>query len=115
MVYTKQDFVSRVKNVDGKHARLVSYGYTSRIDKNGIIVVKPRAKRIRLPIKGLLVLVVIFLGFKALVLATSGSETYNERLVVLENGTAFEALGAKILSIDPATQFIADQATLLLR
>ncbi|MBB3992847.1 hypothetical protein GGR95_000466 [Sulfitobacter undariae] len=115
MVYTKQDFVSRVKNVDGKHARLVSRGYTSRVDKNGIIVVKPKGKRLRFPIKGLLLLVLCFLGFKALVLTTSGPATYNERLAVLENGTAFEVLGATVLSIDPATQFIADQATLLLR
>ncbi|KEJ88220.1 hypothetical protein [Sulfitobacter donghicola] len=115
MVYTREDFHARVGNVDKQQSRLVRRGYTTRIDKNGVIVAKPKAMRIRLPIKGAVLLVLSFFCFKAFMLAANGPDTYQDRLATLESGNAAEAFGASVLAIDPVTQYIADQMGPLLR
>ena len=115
MVYTKQDFNARLNTVGGKHSKLVRRGYMSRVDKNGIIITKPKRARVRLPVKGLVLMVFSFFCFKAFMLIANGPDTYNDRLATLQNGTVIEAMGAKVLSIDPATQFIADQVAPYLR
>lgn len=115
MVYTKQDFNSRLNAVDGKHSELVRRGYTTRVDKNGIIITKPKRARLRLPLRGVFLLVLSFLCFKALMLIANGPDTYNDRLASLQNGNVVEAMGSTLLVIDPVTQFIADQAVALLR
>ena len=106
MVYTKQDFNARLNTVGGKHSKLVRRGYTSGVDKNGIIITKPKRARVRLPVKGLVLMVFSFFCFKAFMLIANGPDTYNDRLATM---------GAKVLSIDPATQFIADQVGPYLR
>jgi len=109
MVYTKQDFQARLKDVDRSRSKLVRRGYTARVDRNGIIVAKPRTRRLRFPIKGIVFMVLGFLCLKALMLSANGPAAYEERLATLESGNAVEAMGARVLSIDPATQFIADK------
>jgi len=115
MVHTKEDFSARLNHVEKKQSRLLRRGYTTRVDKNGIITAKPKAMRLRFPVKGAFLLVVGFLCLKALMLSSNGPDTYNDRLATLQNGTAIEALGARVLAIDPATQFLADQLGPLLR
>jgi hypothetical protein len=109
MVYTKEDFNARVSHVDKSQSRLVRRGYTARVDKNGLIVAKPKAMRIRLPVKGAFIAVVSFLCLKALMLSANGPDTYNDRLATLQNGNLVEVLGARVLAIDPATQMIANK------
>ena len=109
MVYTKEDFNARVGHVEKSQSRLVRRGYTTRIDKNGIIVAKPRARRMRFPVKGASMFFLGFLCLKALMLSANGPDTYYDRLATLQNGNAVEAFGARVLAIDPATQFIADK------
>lgn len=115
MVYTREDFHSRVGKVDKARNKLVRRGYTSRVDKNGIIIAKPKARRFHFPFKGLVLLVLGFFGFKALMLSSAGPDTYNDRLATLQNGNAIEAMGAKALSVDPVTQFFADKMGPLFR
>ncbi|WP_299415235.1 hypothetical protein [uncultured Sulfitobacter sp.] len=115
MVYTKEDFQARVGHVDKKQSRLVRRGYTTRIDRNGVIVAKPKAMRLRLPVKGAFLLIVGFFCLKALILSANGPDTYNDRLTSLSNGNAIEVMGARVLAIDPATQFLADQMGPLFR
>lgn len=117
MVYTKQDFETRVKAVDGSKKSLVRRGATHRVGKNGIIVVEPKSARrtMRLPIRGVLVMIACFFGFKALLLAANGPDTYNDRLASLENGNVVAVWGARALAVDPVTQFIADQIAPVLR
>ncbi len=115
MVYTREDFHARVGNVDKAQSRLVRRGYTARVGSNGIIVAKPKAMRIRLPIKGAVLLVMGFFCLKAFMLSANGPETYQDRLALLQNGNAIEAFGARALTVDPATQFIADQMGPLFR
>lgn len=115
MVYTKEDFNARVNSVDKTQSRLVRRGYTARVDKNGIIIAKPKVKRLRLPVKGAFLMVTGFLCFKALMLSANGPETYKERLAILQNGNVVEVVGSHVLAIDPATQYIANKMGPLFR
>lgn len=115
MVYTREDFHARVGSVDKSQSRLMRRGYTTRIDKNGLIIAKPKARRLHFPIKGVLLIALSFLCLKAFMLSANGPDTYQDRLATLQNGSAIEAMGAHLLGIDPATQFIADKMGPLLR
>jgi hypothetical protein len=115
MVYTKEDFQSRLSGVDRKHSKLLRRGFTTRVDKNGVIIAKPKSRRLRFPLKGIVMMVLGFLCLKALMLSANGPAAYQERLATLEKGNVVEVAGARVLSVDPATQFIADQMGPLFR
>jgi len=53
------------------------------------------------------------LFFKAFLLTALGPSIYDTRLTLLENGTVPEQYAARIMAIDPATQWLADQANSL--
>jgi hypothetical protein len=110
MVYTKEHFNARIGAVTKKSSRRGRTALVARVDANGVVYAKAKRRRVHIPVKGLMFLVLAFFGFKAFMLAANGPETYQERLALLENGTAIEAFGARIMSIDPATQFLADKA-----
>ncbi|KIN73428.1 hypothetical protein [Sulfitobacter guttiformis] len=115
MVYTKQDFNSRVNSHAKKSARRGKNAFVTRIDNNGVVVVKAKRRGRHFPLKGALLMVLGFFCFKALMLSANGPESYSERLALLENGTVVEAMGARVLGIDPVTQFLADQIGPLFR
>lgn len=117
MVETHEDFSNRLHALGRKHEKM-SRGYTTKIDRNGILVATPK-KSGYLPGTGVLKLVMLmligFLSFKSLVLAAYGPVTYNERLSKLENGTQIEKIGAKALQIDPVTAAVANTVGPVLR
>ena len=115
MVYTKEDFNSRVGAVSKKSARCGKNEFVTRIDNNGVVVVKAKRRGFQFPVKGFGLMVLGFFCFKAFMLSANGPEAYSDRLAILKNGTVIEAMGARILSVDPVTQFIADQAGPLFR
>lgn len=115
MVYTKQDFNSRVGAVTKKSARRGKNSLVARIDNNGVVVVKAKRRGLHFPVKGAALMILGFFCFKAFMLTSSGPEAYSDRLAILENGTMIEAMGARVLSVDPVTQFIADQGAAVLR
>lgn len=115
MVYTKEDFNSRVGSVTKKSARRGRNAFVTRIDKNGVVVVKAKRRGFQFPIRGTVLMILAFFCFKAFMLVSNGPEAYSDRLATLENGTMIEAMGARILSVDPVTQIIADQAVALFR
>ncbi len=106
MVETHQHFANRLDTLGAKHRKLAR-GYTTQLDKNGLIVAKPKRARRHFPVKGLLLLLFAFISFKAFMLSVNGPEAYNDRLSKLEAGTIFESFGAKVMSLDPATVALA--------
>lgn len=114
MVETHAHFVNRLKGLGNKHAQLAQ-GYTTRIDHNGIVTAVPKRRRRTLPIKGMLMLAIGFIGFKTFMLAAVGPVTYAERLAKLEAGTSVERLGARALGMDPVTQALANLVGPILR
>ena len=114
MVETHAHFSKRLKMLGRKHAKM-THGYTTKVGRDGLITAKPKRRKGRLPIKGMLLMVAGFLAFKAFMLAAVGPVTYNERLSKLESGTMIEQAGAKVLGIDPVTAALADFAGPIIR
>ena len=117
MVETHDHFVERLTALGRKHSQM-SRGYTTRVDKDGLLVATPRRRQL-LPGTGVLKLVMLmligFLSFKSFAVAAYGPVTYNERLQKLENGTVIEQVGAKALAIDPVTDAVAKTVGPMLR
>ncbi len=112
MVETKDHFVQRLSGLQRKHAKS---GVYTRVDNNGVLIIKAKRSRFYFPYKGLALLVVSFFVLKAFMLSVNGPDTYGDRLAILENGTIVEAMGAKLLGVDAATQMLADKIGPLLR
>ncbi|WP_299043149.1 hypothetical protein [uncultured Tateyamaria sp.] len=107
MVETQQDFHNRLTALGRKHAAMAN-GYVTRMQRDGLVVVKPKRRARRgFPLRGLVALVAGFFVFKALMLASLGDITYNERVAKLQQGAQLEQMGAKLMQIDPASSYIA--------
>ncbi|MEQ6248662.1 hypothetical protein ABMC89_07220 [Sulfitobacter sp. HNIBRBA3233] len=115
MVETKEHFIARLNTVGDRHSKMVRRGYTTRVDRNGVIFAQPKKMRLRLPVKGAFLLVLAFFVFKAFILSANGPDAYKDRLSTLEAGNFVEVLGARVLAIDPATEFLANQMGPLFR
>lgn len=107
MVETQQHFQRRLGALGRKHAAMGN-GYTTKVGRDGLIIVKPK-RRIHtgFPFKGLLALVLGFFVFKAFMLASLSEITYSERVEKLQQGTHVEQAGAYLMQIDPVTRGIA--------
>lgn len=114
MVETHDHFDARIKALGEKHRRM-THGYGTRVGRDGLITVIPKRHRRGVPWKLILMFVVGFMGFKALMVASVGPITYNERLAKLEHGTLVEQAGAKVLTIDPVTARLVHIAGPVLR
>lgn len=115
-VETHDHFIKRLNLLGRKHAQMAHSGYSTKVDRNGLITVKPKRRRSGgLPIKGFVMLALCFFGFKAFTLGAVGPVTYNERLAKLENGSVIEQYGAKALAIDPVSQALSGIVAPILR
>jgi len=110
---TFSDFDNRLRRISKSRVKLAK-GYVSVVGDDGLIIVKPRRKRIQLPIRGALLLFVGFLGFKAMVLVSLGQPVYMDRVETLHNGTTIERAGAWVMQADPLTVMVADKIRTLL-
>lgn len=115
MVETKEHFNDRLNFLGRKH-QAMSRGYTTQMRDDGLIVVKPRRRRgIEIPFKGIFLLLLGFVFFKAFMLASVGPDTYGERVAILNSGTFIEQGGAWLMQADPASQIIANYMGPILR
>lgn len=115
MVETQANFANRLKGLGRKHANLAR-GHTTKVDHNGLITAVPkRSRRRSFPLRGTVLLVLGFIGFKAFILAAIGPTGYGERLATLQGGTSVERAGAMVLAVDPVTQMLADLMGPILR
>ena len=82
-----------------------------RVQEDGLVVdvaqSNKSAARSLLPIKGLAIAGVIFLGFKSFLLAELGDAEYLDRIEQMKTGSALEVATAFLLDVDPATEAIA--------
>ena len=101
-------FDSRLKRIERSH-RNFERGYTAVVGADGLITIKAKRPKRSLPVKGMVLLVLGFLCFKALMLAHLGPDAYVERVAELQAGTIVEQVGGFVMQADPATQLIATQ------
>jgi len=101
-----QNFDERIGRVTRKH-RAMSKGYTFRVDKNGLINIKPKRAKGSSPFTMLIALLAVGLLFKGVALANFGPEKYAERLAPMQSGNMVEQAGAWILEPGPMTEWVA--------
>jgi len=115
MVETHDHFTKRLRKLGRKHAQM-THGYTTKISKDGLIIVKPkRAKRGTSGLQLILIAVMVLFVFKAFALASIGPAAYDERVSSLREGTVVERAGAVVMAIDPISKALAEFAGPILR
>jgi len=107
-------FNKRLAKLGRKH-RKMEQGYTTKMRSDGLIVVKPRARGINFPFKGLLIVLAVFFLFKGFMLASVGAATYDQRVAALADGSPFEQGGAWVMQADPVTKYVAERMRPILR
>lgn len=100
------EFDNRIRRINRKRVNLAG-GYVSVVGDDGLIVVKPRRKRARLPVRSFLFLAIGLVCFKALILASLGQTVYEDRLDKLRTGSTVERAGAWVMQMDPVSTMLA--------
>ena len=100
-----REFAARVSRVTKRHTAMGA-GYTATLRGDGLIVVKPRAIRFKLPVRGFVLLMVAFMIFKGFLLAYMGEAEYAAKLTTLKT-TTYGDISAFIMGVDPVTDVIA--------
>ena len=93
----------RLNRVVRNHDRMRRNGVVHRVGKDGLIRSRPRLIRPRFPLKGALLIVVLFFAFKALLFAQLGAGNYGQKVEGLRSGSIVEQAGAVLMQEDPVT------------
>ena len=107
MANKRMDFDNRIEQLTERHAAM-GQGYSASLRNDGLIVVQPKRMQFKLPVRGFVLLMIVFMCFKGFVLAALGGAGYHARLDVLRSGTAFEQAGAFVMGVDPVSQALAN-------
>ncbi|MFD1193985.1 hypothetical protein ACFQ3C_04825 [Seohaeicola saemankumensis] len=100
------EFDNRIRRINRKRINLAG-GYVSVVGDDGLIVVKPRRKRARVPVKSFLFLAIGLVAFKAMIVVGLGQPVYQDRLDKLSAGSTIERAGAWVMQMDPLTITLA--------
>ncbi len=102
-------FNERLNEIETRHKRRSS-GFVRLVERDGILAPAERVRtRQGLPVRGIVLALLAFLGFKGFLLAHLGALTYVDRVAKLEAGSIVEQMGAWAMRADPLTLWIADQ------
>lgn len=101
-------FDKRLRRIVRKNNALVNRGVVHKMNKDGLVVAKPRVYTPRFPLKGLVLLIGACLVFKGFVYYDMGAADYDGRIAGLAQGSVFEQAGAWMMQADPLTTAIAD-------
>lgn len=102
-------FNQRLHEIESRHKDRSS-GFVRLVERNGILAPAERVRGRRgLPVRGIVLSLLAFLGFKGFLMAYLGAATYVDRVAQLEAGTIVEQMGAWAMRADPVTLWIADQ------
>ncbi|WP_424942284.1 hypothetical protein [Aliiroseovarius crassostreae] len=103
------NFSKRTRAIEKQHRKL-SRGYVQLVEREGILVPKSRRTLHRkFPVRGLAMLLALFLVFKGFLMVQLGTSIYDERVAKLSAGSQVEQIGAWVMRTDPISQWIAQQ------
>ena len=106
MAREQNPFDNRILQIKRKHGKL-SHGYALRLDKNNVLVPRPRAVRLAFPWKALCIVAVVALGLKAYLMTALDAQTYASKVDALAQGHTVEQVGAWMMQPDPASGAVA--------
>lgn len=99
-------FNKRLRNIVRDHQRL-NTGAVHAIRSDGLIVARPRVYNPKFPLRGLVLLVLSTVIFKAYIYAHLGVATYTDRVERLGEGSLIEQAGAWFMQADALTVAVA--------
>lgn len=85
-------------------------GVVPVVRSDGLMVLQPKRRGFRRILKFALLAGFCLVAFKTVVYQAEGPITYQTRIDRLAAGTEPEAMAARIMEIDPVTQFVLDQS-----
>ncbi|MEL7345185.1 MAG: hypothetical protein AAFN59_10045 [Pseudomonadota bacterium] len=108
-----EDFDARMRRIERRN-RALSKGYVMSIDRDGLIVARP-ARRTSSMIWGLLLkIAIIVMAFKVAAYSIIGATDYTFRVEALAQGTTAEQIAAWIMTADPITVWLSQEAIKLI-
>lgn len=103
-----RDFEKRVRQIDRRHNKLAR-GYVHLVERDGLLVPEEASFKSRgFPLRAILLAVIGFVLFKAIIVSQVGLSSYASRLENLAEGGAVEQAGAWLMQIDPLTLAVAE-------
>ena len=100
-------FDRRVRQLGRKHSRISANGYAVRLRPDGLVTVVPRRRTPRFPLGAVLGVLAVAFAFKAVLLASMGTASYELKLSDLASGGLAERAGAWVLQPDPLSLALA--------
>ncbi|WP_158275555.1 hypothetical protein [Maritimibacter sp. 55A14] len=94
------DRISRIEHGGHHGARRGLFGRSRARD--------PERRGLRLPLRGLLIVGMVFVGMKAALMSELGTEAYLEKVEALSAREGYEAWGARLMAPDPVTIYTRD-------
>lgn len=114
MASDRTEFEKRVARITRHKQALAENGARKKVNRDGLIEYVPKGGRLglrlRLPLRGLLLLALALFAGKVALVRALGDEAYGVKLARLEQGEGMvDRLGARIMAVDPATRWVSDQ------
>ncbi|WP_424987710.1 hypothetical protein [Microbulbifer sp. S227A] len=106
-------FEQRLYRLNQKYESMTQGGSSVR-QQDGLVLAGPMRIRPRTAIRPYLMLAVLFVLFKAVLIAAAGQGTYDGRIAQLRQGNPVEHAGAVVMQADPVSQFLAHRLRPLL-
>jgi len=104
-----EDFGQRLNRINKRHGKMAS-GFVTVMNADGLLVAKPKGRAgFHFPWRIVALVAVMFIVFKAILMAGLGTSEYSARAVSLQAGTPVEQFGAWVMQPDPVTNWIAAQ------
>lgn len=100
-------FDRRLRQLDRKRARITDRGHVMRMGPDGLVTMVPRRRKPRFPLGAVLSVLAVAFAFKAVLLASMGTESYVAKLSDLGAGSLAERAGAWVLQPDPLSLALA--------
>lgn len=114
MKQSQTRFDERLQRLSNERDKMV-HGHERVMRPDGLVVARALPARDRVTIRPVAVLIVVFLLFKAVLIASVGEATYKERVDRLRHGNLVEHAGAVIMQVEPVSNFLAQQLRPYLR
>ncbi len=107
-----QDFDKRLARIVRHHERL-SHGAAPVLTAGGLIIARPVRRSMTLPWRSFTIILLAIMAFKVYSYTSLGPEAYEARVAPYAEGSATERLGAWVMTLDPATIWLAEQVGLV--
>lgn len=109
-----EEFDRRMRRINRRHSKL-SHGYVTSVNNDGLVVAKPKKQSGRATLRGVAIMIVAIMVFKAFLFAQLGATAYEIRVERLSAGNSVEKAGSILMAADPITVYLGKSIASLVR